>query len=287
MIAIFGASSDIGKRTAARLLDSGHRVRLIAKDPLSLDRRAERVIGDAAHAAEVTRDVSVVISCAHARHTDALLAGLAPSVTRVVLTGSAWRYSAIFDERADEVRSAEAAFRISGRNGVMLHPTMIYGGTQENNLRRLFAAIRRSPIMPLPGGGNHSVQPIYVDDMVSSLVSAAQRDWNGPTLISVAGPRPFPWRVMIEECMAAAELRRLTFPVPLAPAIAVLKLAEKAGLPLPIESGVLERFRENTNVSISAMQSELGVTPREFSVGVREALANWTSAEQFGEIARA
>lgn len=162
----------------------------------------------------------------------------------------------------------------------MLHPTMIYGGDQENNLRRVFAALRRSPVMPLPGGGKHRVQPVYIDDMTSSLVAAARRDWHGPTLIPIAGPRPFLWREMVAECAATSGLRRVTLPVPLAPAIAVLKLAQRLGFPTPIEASVLERFRESTDLSIAAMQSELGVTPREFKVGVREAFADWNAVRK-------
>lgn len=286
MIVVFGASSDLGRRVAGSLLDAGKSVRLVAQNPWDLDPRAERLIGGAEQAASATQRAQVVISCAHARHTQTLLDNLAPEVGRIVLTGSAWCNSMVPDPRADEVRAAEAVFLRSGRKGVMLHPTMIYDGSHENNLRRVFETIRRSPIVPLPGGGKHRVQPIHIDDMTASIFAASGRDWSGPAVIHVAGPRPFPWRAMVAECMEAIGTRRPTLHVPLAPAIAALKFANRIGLPIPIEPGILERFRENVNVSIETMQTELGVTPREFSVGIRQALAGWGSFQQSGQPAK-
>lgn len=266
MIVIFGASSNIGRRVAARLLDEGSRVRLVARDPSHLDDRAERLAGDMSSAAAATAGADIVISCAHARHTESLFGSLSPGVRQLVLMGSTWRYSKIPNILADEVRQAERLFLASGRAGVMLHPTMIYGGDQERNLQRIEAALRRFPVFLLPGGGHNLVQPIHVDDLAACVVAAAKRAWAGPDVITVAGPAPIAWRTMVEACARNIDRRRPIIPVPLAPAIYALKLAERIGLKLPLHSGMLQRFQENASHSIARMQTELGVTPRPFDV---------------------
>jgi nucleoside-diphosphate-sugar epimerase len=282
MIVIFGASSDIGRRATARLLDGGARVRAVARDPSTLDPRAERVRGDLSDLPTIGADVSQVVSCAHARFTDQLLEKLPKTVRQIVLTGSAWRYSRVPNPRADEVRRAEAAFLSSGRDGVMLHPTMIYGGTQERNLQRLVSLIRRSPVLPVPGGGRHLVQPIHVDDVAGSIVAALRQTWSGPNVIPIAGPVPMPWREMARACARATNRRPFFLPLPIGPLIRFLSLTEAAGLTLPVRADMLKRFQEDVRISISEMHSRLGVIPRPFDVGLRQALREWEEPSAIG-----
>jgi nucleoside-diphosphate-sugar epimerase len=273
VIVIFGATSDIGRRAAACILDKDHPVRLVAREPSDLDRRAERVAGTIAGAAAMTKDAEVVISCAHARFVPQLLQNIDGAVTKLVLLGSAWRYSRVPNPNADEVRSAEAAFLDSGRRGVMLHPTMIYGGRQENNVQQLISVIRRFFVIPLPGGGRHLVQPIYVEDVANCIVAAAERKWLKPTVIPVAGPKPMSWREMVTSCIREMGCRRILLPVPLGPMIALLEFFGRLGMRPPVNPDVLRRFREDVEISIIAMQTELGVSPRSFADGFRRVLA--------------
>ena len=71
------------------------------------------------------------------------------------------------------------AFLASGRSGVMLHPTMIYGAQGEDNVQRLAALLRRLPIVPLPGGGTALVQPIHQDDVTRAIRAALDVAWDG------------------------------------------------------------------------------------------------------------
>jgi nucleoside-diphosphate-sugar epimerase len=272
---IFGASSDIGRRVTRYLLDAGHRPRVVASKPCDLDRRAERVVGTILNANEITRDAEVVISCAHARHTSQLLPNLGRRVRQVVLVGSAWRYSLLKNAKADEVRAGEAAFLESNCCGVMLHPTMIYGGTQEKNIQQLLKAICRWPVVLLPGGGKHLVQPIYVDDVAKCVVAAAQKRWNYSAVIPIAGPEAIRWRKMVEVLMKETGCRRVVVPVPLSPLIGFLRLLACMGISAPFDPDILRRFREDVNISVEKMQIELGVKPRAFEMGLREALGQW------------
>lgn len=253
-------------------------VRAVARAPATLDPRAERVAGKISDAASIVATADTVVSCAHARFTSELLRGLPVDLRPLVLVGSAWRYSRVPNARADEVRRAEAEFLASRRCGVMLHPTMIYGGRQENNLQRLLAAIRRWPVVPLPGGGRHLVQPIHVDDVAACIVAAIERRWVGPEVIPIAGPAAISWREMAHACVDELGCRRLLLPLPLGPAIGLLSLIENLGVKPPLDANVLRRFREDVNLPIAAMQSELAITPRPFGVGLRQALAEWRDA---------
>jgi nucleoside-diphosphate-sugar epimerase len=274
VLVVFGASSDIGRRLTARLAAAGDPVRGVSRR-LPGTVHADLDTGEGVAAA--LDGATTVVSCAHARFTAQLLAALPARVDRLVLMGSAWRYSRVPNPRADAVRRGEAAFLASRRDGVMLHATMIYGGAQENNIQRLLAQLRRLPVVPAPGGGRQTVQPIYIDDVVACLFAAARRDWRGGHVIPIAGP-PLTWRRMVEICAAAIGRHPPILPVPAAPLIGALALANRFGIGI-LDANVIRRFREDVDIPLAEMTAALGVTPRDFESGLRLAVENWTKAK--------
>jgi nucleoside-diphosphate-sugar epimerase len=154
---------------------------------------------------------------------------------------------------------------------------MIYGGAQENNIQRLVAAIHRWPVFLVPGSGRHLVQPIFVDDVARSVAAAAIQEWGGPNVIPIAGPRPFPWKQMVEICMDVAGRHRPFLHIPLRPAVLALTFVERLGVRLPVDSSMLLRVAEDKNFDIGPMVSRLKVVPREFEIGLRDALARAAS----------
>src|SRR3984957_13837396 len=144
---------------------------------------------DAAALAWALGDATSIVSCAHARHTARIIAA-APSEARLVLLGSTRKFTRWPDEHGNGVLAGEAVLLASGRRGVMLHPTMIYGAQGEDNVRRLATLLRRLPVVPLPGGGRALVQPIHQDDLTRCIRAALEIAWDGPHSVVVAGPIP-------------------------------------------------------------------------------------------------
>lgn len=276
MLVIFGASSDIGRRLAARLDSEGTAVRRISRtlpDALPADLDTGEGLAAALEGA------TTVVSCARARYTAKLLAALPPAARpRLVLMGSAWRYSRVPNPRADAVRQGEADFLASGRDGAMLHATMIYGGQQEKNIQRLVGVLRRLPVVPAPGGGGQTVQPIHVDDVVACLHAATQVAWRGGHVVPIAGPK-LSWRAMVTACAAAIGRRPPFVTIPATPVIGALAFANQLGL-RALDADIVRRFREDVDVPLDAMIGQLGVTPRDFPTGVRQAVADWTRQGQ-------
>ncbi|MBV8456743.1 MAG: NADH-ubiquinone oxidoreductase, partial [Acetobacteraceae bacterium] len=101
-----------------------------------------------------------VVSCAHARYAGAVLAAVPPKVSFVFL-GSTRKFTRWPDAHATGAIEGQTASLGSGRPGVMLHPTMIYGAEGENNVQRLAGLLRWLPVVPLPAGGRALVQPIF------------------------------------------------------------------------------------------------------------------------------
>lgn len=267
MIALVGATGRSGAALGRALAAEG-----IAFIPVLRDAAAWAALGlpgqariadlrDAAALSAALAGAGRVVSTAHAHWTPALLAAAEPGAT-FVLMGSTRRFSRWPDAHGDGVRAGEAAFLASGRRGVMLHPTMIYGAQGEDNVRRLAALLARLPVAPLPGGGRALVQPIHQDDVTRCLLAAAKRDWPDSRAIVVAGPAPMPYRGFLAAVARAAGLRvPPILPIPALPLRLLAPLTRIIpGLPR-IGADEIRRLTEDKAFDIGPMRAELGVAP--------------------------
>lgn len=279
IVALLGATSKTGRYVTQSLCERGHAVRALGRDPARLAaldaRAAKRVVNFAQPTAlsAALAGVDVVASLAHARFTQAVLAA-APESCRLVLTGSLRKHTRLADPAADSVRQGEALFLASRRAGVMLHPSMIYGAPEERNVGRILRLLRRWPAalpvpVPLPDGGRHTVQPVFVDDMVAAFVAAIENPRADGPAITVAGPTPITYRAMVQTCAQAVGRRMIVLPVPVGALSRAAALAQSLGLRLPFNAAELTRASEDKAFAIDDMVTRLGVTPRDFAEGVR------------------
>jgi len=237
-------------RDAAKWRASG-----VGGDPLIAD------LTDAAALRAALRGATRVVSCAHARFAPAVL-DAGPVDARYVFLGSTRKFTRWPDAHGSGVQAGEAAFLASGRAGVMLHPTMIYGAQGEDNVRRLAALLRRLPIVPLPGGGRALVQPIHQDDLTRCILAALAIAWDGPHSLVVAGPAALPYADFVRAVAHAAGLGRPRIvAIPAWPMMAAAALT--AALPLlpTVRPAEIRRLLEDKAFDIAPMIATLGVRP--------------------------
>ena len=214
-----------------------------------------------------------IISTAHASHIPALLRATPPETVLIGL-GSTRKFTRWPDKHGNGVLRGEKALLESGRRGMLLHPTMIYGAEGENNVQRLAALLRRLPVVPLPNGGRALVQPIHQDDVTRCLLAAlglAQSGaLEGPQSLVIAGPHPMEYRDFAAAVARAAGFKMPpVIPVPAALLMAAAPLLR--GLPrLPkIGRGEIRRLLEDKAFDTGPMETILSVTPRSLEDGLR------------------
>jgi uncharacterized protein YbjT (DUF2867 family) len=214
------------------------------------------------------RGATHVVSCAHARHTPVILL-VTPERTKLVLLGSTRKFTNWPDAHGNGVLEGEAAFLASGRDGVMLHPTMIYGAEGEDNVQRLAALLRRLPVLPLPAGGRSLVQPIHQSDVTRAILAAVDHEWHGPHALVIAGPEPVSYLEFIRAVAAASGLRRpRTVTVPGGPLIAFAGLSRFVPRAPAVTGAEIRRLLEDKAFDAGPMRTVLGVTPIPLSEGL-------------------
>ncbi|HEY4042055.1 MAG TPA: NAD(P)H-binding protein [Rhodopila sp.] len=234
--------------------------------PMEAARSAD--LGDAMALRAALAGATRVVSCAHARHTQAIIAA-APESALLVLLGSTRKFTRWPDAHGNGVLAGEAALLASGRPGVMLHPTMIYGAQGEDNVQRLAGLLRRLPLMPLPGGGRSLVQPIHQSDVARCIRAALERSWDRPLSVVIAGPAPVRYADFVRSVAVAAGLRtRLILPVPTAPLILAARLTRHLAMLPTVQPEEIRRLTEDKAFDIAPMRALLGVDPIPLTQGL-------------------
>jgi uncharacterized protein YbjT (DUF2867 family) len=280
IIAVVGATSKTGRYVVEALGAQNHHVIAIGRDKTRLQAlegpREVRIadLGDPAALRAALAGCTRLISLAHARFTNDLLAAVPEDCERLVLTGSVRKFTALPDPAADAVREGEAVFLASNRPGVMLHPSMIYGAPDERNVGRILRLVAKWPrwlplVLPLPDGGRHSVQPVFVDDVVGAFTAAATLPRLSKRSIIIAGPEAISYATMVKTCAHALGRRVFILPLPSWLLLAAARAANSVGIRLPVNAPEIRRAAEGKCFDISELRDELGVTPRRFAEGVR------------------
>lgn len=271
-IAVIGATGNVGRALVAALGTQGAEVVALARTVSRLQSLGRTVRpfpvdldGGGQMLREAVRDAGCVINVAHARYTEKIIAALPNNAVRLITLGSTRIFTRFPDQKSAEMKDAQAAHE-QGVNGIILHPTMIYGGT-DNNISRILNIVRWTPIVPLPQQGRALLQPIHRDDVVRCLLAAIRPEAGNASII-IAGPQPLKYADIILACGRAAERQVRVISVPFWGIMALGGLTRIVpGVPL-ISQDEVRRLLEDKAFDIGPMQARLGVRPCTFEEGL-------------------
>jgi len=272
-VTIVGATSKLGQNLMRRLAGRGRKVIPLARrlDALTPEQRVEARHFDLEQPGslkQALRDSEYVVSCVQAHDGGAVVEALPASVKRVVMMGSTRIFSRYSNRQIEMQKQVIAALAASDIPGVVLHPTMIYGGPIDANVQRIAAYIRKFGAVPLPGGGATLMQPIHSDDVVSCIEAALQRDDVLGEPIVVAGPQAIAYRDLVQAVGRAIGKSPVVLPLPSFALQAIAALtAVVPGIPT-IKIDEVRRLSENKTFPIDDMRHRLGVEPIDIPTGL-------------------
>ena len=165
--------------------------------------------------------------------------------------------------------AAERQIRSSGLQWTILRPTMIYGAPGDRNLSRLLALLRRTPLLPVPGGGRHLQQPVHVEDVADAILTAAERPATAGMTYDVAGPEPLSFADLLRTSARAVGSRTRFIPVPLTPLVRFADSYERFSHHPRIRAEQLLRLAEDKAFVIDDATRDLRFAPRQFADGIR------------------
>ena len=132
--------------------------------------------------------------------------------------------------------------------------------------------LRRSPIVPLVGGGHQPVQTVHIDDLVAAIDASIRQGRSG--VLTVAERDSVEFRALLSECARLMRRRVLFLPVPVRPLAAALRLAELVRLRLPVSRDNLLGLQSTERADIDHELEGLGVNVRDYRVSLAAILGH-------------
>ena len=277
---VTGGSGFLGGSVVPLLVAARHEVTALARTPAAAERvaalGATAIPGDLDDPASV--DAAFAVSDAEALVNLASL-GFGHAPTIVAAAEEAGLHRAVFVSTTSiftGLQTATKPIRLAAEDAVMtsaldwtiIRPTMIYGMPADRNMARLLRALRRLPVLPLPGGGRGLQQPVHVDDLAGAIVAALDRPPTIGRAYDVAGPEPITLRTVIEEAGDAVDRHPRLVALPLRPIVAAMRVYEVVAPSPRLKSEQIARLAEDKAVDISPARADLGFDPRPFRAGI-------------------
>jgi uncharacterized protein YbjT (DUF2867 family) len=271
---VTGATGYIGGRLAPRLIEAGHQVRCLSRDPRALRdiawaRRADVVAGDLADPASIDRALDGIEVAYYLVHslgspsfaekdrqaaTNFAAAAAKAGVRRVVYLGGpqppATGASAHLTSRAEvgEILSSAGVPTVVLRAAVVI-------GSGSASFEMLRYLTQRLPLMVTPRWVTTRLQPIAIRDVLRYLVAWADVPDDVHRAFDIGGPEVLTYRDMLRRFARIAELRpRLIIPVrALTPGLSSLWV----GLVTPVPGGVARPLVESLSYEAVAREHDI------------------------------
>lgn len=251
---VFGGSGFIGRHLVNLLLRRDVKVRVAVRDPGCLQVAAGSAQALETIEADVLSDAAVARAVAGAAAVFNLVGILTETrmqtyraihvegAQRVALAakregvGCLIQISALGASRdspavSDRTKSeGELAVRALFPEATIVRPSLVFG--EDDHFFNTFAGMaRRSPVLPLIGGGTTKFQPLSVADMAAGLATILERPGTAGRTYEFGGPRVYSFRELLELLLTTLHWRRLLVPIPFA--LAEIQGALLARIPNP------------------------------------------------------
>jgi len=287
LVALTGGTGFVGRHVIAALLERGHRVRALARDPrrLSATPDVEAVTADLANraaldalvagAGAVVHLVGIIVEsgrqtfqAVHVDGTKRLLdAALAHRVPRFVHMSAV---GARIDPHATRYHqtkgAAEDLVRRSGLAAAILRPSII-NGPGNAPIRTLARMHRWSPFVPIFGSGRFPMQPVWIDDVAHAFALAVERTALSGTF-ELGGPARVTYAELVTAIGRACGHPRPLVHVPLALVRLAARACDPLGAAAPITSDQLRMLVEGSATPENAIERVFGISPLALEAGL-------------------
>jgi NADH dehydrogenase len=282
-----GGSGFVGGYVSRRLLERGHRVQALVRDPDgSADLRlsgAELVRGDITDPSGLERvaegcDVVVhlvgiirerpptaTFESVHTRGTLAIVdAAKSAGVKKFVHMSALGAHPGGTPYQRTKFE-AEEIVRRSRIPHVIFRPSIIVGVGGEF-VRLLLRMLRLSPVAPIVGDGRYRLQPVAVEDVAEAFVQGAERDDLQDLCFELGGPHKLTYNRVLEILCEEFRLRRLKWHVPAGLVRPLVDLASNWRLPTPVSSDEVSMLFEESIIpgEKNVLREVFGLEPRSF-----------------------
>ncbi len=290
LVTVFGGSGFVGRHVVRALAQRGYRVRVACRRPdlaghlqplgnvgqihcVQANLRYRWSIDRAVEGSNVVVNLVGILAESGQQKFESLqargagwIAEAATAVGAKMIQISA--IGADANSAADYSRTkalGEQLVREASPDAILVRPSIVFG--PEDDFFNLFGAMARvAPVLPLIGGGNTKLQPVYVGDVAEAIALAVDGKVAAGTVLELGGPEVLTFRACLEKMLEVIERKRGFVSLPFGIAKAIGGLAQYAP-GAPITPDQVEMLKSDNVVSESAESAGntligLGISPQ-------------------------
>ena len=292
IVAVTGGTGFVGTAVVSELLAAGHEVRILSrKAPERLPEGASHVSGSVVtgeglnilvegvdavvHLVGIIKESGAnTFKAAHYEGTVNILAAASRAEVHRYLHMSAMgtRKDAVSKYHRTKY-AAEEAVRASGLDWTIFRPSTIFGPS-DAFINMLTDIMRKTPVMPVVGGGKTRMQPISVENVATAFRKALESDVTIRKTYELGGPEQLNLRQVLKIVAKVIGKSRLFISLPLVIMTPVAKLGELLRLPLPFTSDQLIMIGEDNIRTGGDPVEELGIDWTPFEEGIKQYLVS-------------
>jgi len=312
LVTIFGGSGFLGKHVVRAAVKQGWRVRVPVRRPHTAHEL--KVIGNVGQVQLVQANIRFPES------VEAAVSGADAVINLVALLSESGKqnFEAVHVEGAENIARAAAAQGI--RNFVqvaalgadsesdsdysrtkgeaeaiisqivpsadIMRPSVIFG-PEDAFFNRFAAMAQIAPVLPLIGGGETKMQPVYAGDVAAAIAKVIGQGTAGKTY-ELGGPRVYSFKELMQFTLRAVDRKRALAPVPWAVAGALGFVGEMTGAlpavePFLTRNQVKDLKRDNVVSDDALGFAELGLSLETLESIVPSYLERYRKNGQFHE----
>jgi uncharacterized protein YbjT (DUF2867 family) len=308
---IFGGTGFIGRQIVRDLARQGYTIKVASRSPerayfLRTAGNVGQVVpfvcdyGDEASLRAAVKGCEVVINCVGILfekgkssftriHTE-----LPRAIAKACATEKVARFVHISALGCDQAHSKYAKSKRNGEMAVLenfpratiLRPSVVFG--VEDNFFNMFAKLSIVlPMLPLIGGGETKLQPVYVGDVADAVIAVIRLDTAPGAIYELGGPEVLSFREIYHRLFRETGRKKMLISLPWGVASLQGKIMGLLPKP-PLTADQVETLKADNIVSGELpVFADLGIVPTGMDVILPTYLARYRPGGRFGDKKRA
>lgn len=290
LVTVFGGSGFLGRHVVRALAKRGYRIRVGVRrpelaghlQPLGKVGQIHAVQANVRYPASVeaaTRGASVVVNlvgilagsgaqtfdAVHVKGAAAVAQAATAAGARLVHVSAIGADAESASAYARSKAAGEAAVREAAPSSIIVRPSVVFG--PEDDFTNRFASLARlMPVLPLVGGGETRMQPVYAGDVASAIADAVDGTAKAGATYELGGPEVLTLRAINQIILAITNRERTLMPLPFGLARLEALLLQFAPAPFTLTRDQVTLLQSDNVVSDTAKAAGLtleglGITP--------------------------
>lgn len=310
LVTVFGGSGFLGRYVVRALAKRGYRIRVGVRrpelaghlQPLGKVGQIHAVQANLRYPASVaaaTRGAGIVVNlvgilagsgaqtfdAVHVKGADAVAQAATAAGARLVHVSAIGADAESASAYARSKAAGETAVREASPDSIIVRPSVVFG--PDDDFTNRFASLARLlPVLPLVGGGETRMQPVYVGDVADAIADAVDGTAKPGATYELGGPEVLTLREIYQIILATTDRDRMLVPLPFGLARLKALVLQFAPSPFTLTRDQVTLLQADNVVSDAAKAAGLtleglGITPDSLEAVVPQYLWRFRPQGQF------